>query len=254
MLEALNWNFGAQESATALAAFFASLVECVEALTIVLAVGVTRDWRSALLGVGAGLGLLSLVVLIFGPLLGLMQIPLDWLQIALGSLLLIFGGKWLRKAVLRAAGLIPLHDEARLYADEVRQMKLLGKVKSRIDPIALVASFKAVVLEGMEVVFIVIAVGAAQASLVPASIGAAAAVVLITLLGLALHRPLTLVPENSLKLCVGVILASFGIFWIGEGAGVRWPGDDLAIIALVVGVLAVALSSVGLIRKMKPVG
>ncbi len=249
MFDSAAWNGWTHWGASALAAFFASLVECAEALTIVLAVGVTRGWRSALSGSATGLGLLIFLVFVFGPLLGHIPVPVGWLQVTLGTLLLLFGCNWLRKAVLRAAGVIPLHDEARLYKEEIRQMKQIGKAKSRWDSIALVTSFKAVVLEGIEVVFIVIAIGATETSLVPASVGAAAALLLVVLLGIVLHRPLTRVPENGLKLGVGVIISAFGVFWIGEGSGLKWPGGDLAILGLIVGFLVAALFSVGLFRK-----
>ena len=170
MVETLNWNNLTHEGASTITAFSASLVEFVEALTIVLAVGVTRGWRSALAGTGAGLVLLTVLVLIFGPLLSHIPVSVAWLQMTIGTFLLIFGLRWLRKAILRASGLIPLHDEARLYNEEVRQMKQIGQTKGRWDSIALVASFKAVVLKGIEVVFIVVAVGTTETSLLPASV------------------------------------------------------------------------------------
>ena len=251
MLETLNWSSLTHEGASTLAAFSASLVEFVEALTIVLAVGVSRGWRSALAGTGAGLVLLTVLVLIFGPLLSHIPVPVAWLQMTIGALLLIFGLRWLRKAILRASGLIPLHDEARLYQEEVRQMKQIGQTKGRWDSIALVTSFKAVVLEGIEVVFIVVAVGATETSLLPASVGAAAALLLVALLGIMLHRPLTRVPENSLKLAVGVILSAFGLFWIGEGLGLTWPGGDVVILGFIAGLLTIALFAVGLLQKQQ---
>lgn len=245
MPEIITWLHWGTSS---LAAFLASLVECVEALTIVLAVGTTRGWRSVLVGTAAGLALLALLVAVFNPLLRHIPIPVAWLQISLGGLLFLFGMTWLRKAVLRAAGRKALHNQSLIYQEEISEMEQIERTKGRWDWIALVTGFKAIVLEGIEVVFIVVAVGAAQASLAPAALGAAAAALLVVLLGLALHRPLMRVPENSLKFGVGVILSAFGIFWIGKGSGFEWPGDDLAIIGLIAGVLIAALFSVRLMQ------
>jgi uncharacterized membrane protein len=230
------------------AAFLGSLVEAVEALTIVLAVAMVRGWRPAGLGALAGLALLAAIVLALGPLLD--RIPLHLLQLAIGILLLLFGMRWLRKAILRAAGVIPLHDEVSAFAQETNELREQARRHAkRLDWLAALASFKAVVLEGLEVVFIVIAVGAGRGLLVPASIGAAAACLLVAAAGLAVHRPLARVPENALKFAVGVMLSAFGVFWIGEGLGVPWPGEDLAIIAFAALFLAVALIAVALARR-----
>ena len=228
------------------AAFLASLVEFVEALTIVLAVGTVRGWRPALSGAFAGIVLLVALVAIFGPLLS--KLPITWLQLSVGIMLLLFGMRWLRKAVLRAAGIIALHDEAKIYALETEQLRTSTAALGPWDPIALITSFKAVVLEGLEVIFIVIAVGAGGGMLVPASMGAAGALVLVTVLGVVVHRPLARVPENTLKFAVGVMLSGFGVFWIGEGAGFEWPGADLAVIGLVAGFLITALLAARLAR------
>jgi Ca2+/H+ antiporter, TMEM165/GDT1 family len=229
------------------AAFLASLVEAVEALTIVLAVAMVRGWRPAGLGALAGLLLLVAIVLALGPLLD--RIPLYLLQLAIGILLLLFGMRWLRKAILRAAGVIALHDEASAFAHETSELREQARRhESRLDWLAGLASFKAVVLEGLEVVFIVIAVGAGRGLLVPAGIGAAAACLLVAAAGLVVHRPLARVPENTLKFAVGVMLSAFGVFWIGEGLGVPWPGEDLAIIAFAALFLAAALLAVALTR------
>jgi Ca2+/H+ antiporter, TMEM165/GDT1 family len=212
------------------AAFLSSLVEAVEALTIVLAVGTVRGWRPAGLGALVGLVLLALIVLALGPLLD--RVPLRPLQLAIGVLLLLFGMRWLRKAILRAAGVIPLHDETIAYAAEMAQLREQERDhKPQLDWFAALASFKAVVIEGLEVVFIVIAVGAGRGLIIPASIGAIAACILVTAVGFVVHRPLARVPENTLKFTVGVMLSAFGVFWIGEGLGVPWPGEDIAIIA-----------------------
>jgi uncharacterized membrane protein len=230
------------------AAFLASLVEFVEALTIVLAVGMVRGWRSALLGTVGGVLVLALIVIVLGPALD--RIPVELLQLVIGVLLLLFGMRWLRKAILRAGGIIALHDEAAEFSHEVQVMRTAGRrLLAGWDLVAAVASFKAVVLEGLEVVFIVIAVGAAGGMLVPASIGAAAAGVLVIFLGLVLHRPLARVPENALKFAVGVMLSAFGVFWIGEGLGMAWPGADLSILGIALAFLLVALLSVRAIRQ-----
>jgi len=191
------------------AAFLASLVEAVEALTIVLAVATVRGWRPAGLGAVAGLVLLALIVLALGPLLD--RIPLNVLQFVIGVLLLLFGMRWLRKAILRSAGVIPLHDEAMAFATETAELREQARrQEARLDWLAALASFKAVLLEGLEVVFIVIAVSAGRGLLVPASAGALAACLLVAGVGFVVHRPLARVPENTLKFAVGVMLSAFG--------------------------------------------
>ncbi|HZB90719.1 MAG TPA: hypothetical protein VE397_04705 [Stellaceae bacterium] len=230
---------------TILAAFLASLVEFVEALTVVLAVGVTRGWRPALLGAALGLALLLLLVAVLGPALAL--VPLGALQLVVGVLLLLFGLRWLRKAILRAAGIIPRHDEGAAFASETAALGAAGS-GSAWDVLGLAAAFKIVVLEGLEVVFIVIALGAAGGLLLPAGLGAAAALAVVVALGALLHRPLANVPENALKLVVGVLLSAFGTFWAGEGMGVPWPGADWAALALVAGFAATAALSIAACR------
>jgi uncharacterized membrane protein len=233
-----------QSAPSVIAAFLGSLVEFVEALTIVLAVGTVRGWRPALTGAAAGALVLVVIVLRLGPLLGV--VPLRPLQFAIGLLLLLFGMRWLRKAILRAAGVIPLHDEAAAFARETAEMRAatlaVGPISAlRLDPIAMVTTFKAVLLEGIEVAFIVIAVGAAGHTLLPASLGAAVAGLLVIGLGILVHRPLARVPENALKFTVGVLISAFGCFWIGEGLGFAWPGEDLAIVAMIACLLIVGL-------------
>ena len=230
------------------AAFLSSLVEAVEALTIVLSVATVRGWRPAGLGALAGLASLALIVLALGPLLD--RVPLHALQLVIGILLLLFGMRWLRKAILRAAGLIPLHDEASAFATETAALREQARQhNTRLDWLAGLASYKAIVLEGLEVVFVVIAVGAGGGLLFPASIGALAACALVAAAGFAVHRPLARVPENTLKFAVGVMLSAFGVFWTGEGIGVPWPGEDLAILGFGVLFLAVALAAVRLARS-----
>ncbi len=231
----------------ALPAFFASLVEFVEALTVVLAVGVTRGWRAAWIGTLAGVALLALLVAALGPALRL--VPLAALQLVVGFLLLLFGMRWLRKAILRYGGTIALHDESAIYEEQTLQLSGdAAAYGGGIDRAGALVAFNAVVLEGLEVVFIVIAVGASAGALVPAALGAAAAGAVVVGAGLALRRPLSRVPENGLKFVVGTMLAAFGTFWTGEGLGVTWPADDLALPALVVGYALVALVGVQIAR------
>ena len=212
------------------AAFLASIVEVVEAFTIVLAVGTTRGWRPAIAGTLAALGLLALIVIVLGP--ALQVIPIRVLQLFVGVLLLLFGMGWLRKAVLRSAGVLPLHDEIAAFANESAEMQSQTGTPQALQWIAGIAAFKAVLLEGLEVVFIVIAVGAGKGLLWEASLGALAACVLVLGVGAVVHKPLARVPENTLKFGVGVMLSAFGVFWTGEGLGVAWPGADLMLIAL----------------------
>jgi Ca2+/H+ antiporter, TMEM165/GDT1 family len=242
------------------AAFLASLVEAVEALTIVLAVALVRGLRSAILGALAGLLALALIVVALGPLLD--RVPLSVLQIAIGILLLLFGMRWLRKATLRAAGIIALHDEALAFTAETEELREQERRherrqerrherrhERRLDYLAGVTSFKAVLLEGLEVVFIVIALSAGRGVLLPVSAAAFAACVLVAASGVLLHRPLTRVPENALKFAVGVMLSAFGLFWTGEGFGVHWPGADLAILGFIALFLGTGLACVVLLNR-----
>ncbi len=233
------------------AAFLGSLVEAVEALTIVLAVATVRGWRPAGLGALGGLVLLALIVVVVGPLLDL--VPLHLLQFAIGVLLLLFGMRWLRKAILRAAGIIPLRDESRAFAAETAELhEQARRQEARLDWLAGLTSFKAVLLEGLEVAFIVIAVSAAGGLLIPASVGALAACLLVAGVGFVVHRPLARIPENTLKFAVGVMLSAFGMFWTGEGLGVAWPGADLAIVAFAALFLALGLAAAAMLRRPSP--
>jgi Ca2+/H+ antiporter, TMEM165/GDT1 family len=230
------------------AAFAASFVEAVEALTVVLAVALARGWRPALIGATAALAALALLVAALGPLMG--AIPLRALQFLVGVLLLLFGLRWLRKAILRAVGVIALHDEEVAFARETRELSEAEMRQAHgLDWIAGATAFKAVLMEGIEVVFIVIAVGAGRGLLGLASAGALAACLVVAAVGAALHRPLARVPENGLKFAVGVMLAAFGLFWTGEGLGVEWPGGDAAILGFLALFLVVAL---GLVAHLKP--
>jgi uncharacterized membrane protein len=245
----VNWAH-AWPSATA--AFLASFVEFVEALTVVLAVGTVRGWRGALAGAGAAIAVLILAVLLLGPLLA--DIPLRAVQLTVGSLLLLFGMRWLRKAILRAAGVIPLHDEEAAFAKESAALRSLGG-GGRWDKIGIAAAFKITMLEGLEVVFIVVAVGAdGSGLLVPASLGALAAMLLVVLLGVLVHRPLSAIPENMLKFIVGVLLSAFGAFWTGEGMGLSWPGEDWSIPGLVAAFLVISLLAISVSRGGAPAG
>jgi len=233
-----------------LSVFLACCVEAVEALTVVLATGVTRGWRASLYGAGVGVAALAVIVAVLGP--AVTQVPLNGLRIVVGGLLLVFGLGWLLKAVLRSAGLKALHDEAAIYDRQVAaSVAAGGKPSAGLDRYAFTLSFKAVLLEGLEVVFIVLTFGANQGSIPLAAIGGVAAVVLVGGLGFAVRAPLTRVPENTLKFVVGVMLTSFGVFWAGEGVGVDWPGADAALLALVA---VIGLSAVGLARAARPVG
>jgi len=227
----------------ALAVFGASAVEMVEAFTIVIAAGVTRGWRSAIEGsLVAVLVLAVLVVAVGVPLARL--VPIDAIRVVIGGLLLVLGLDWLRKAVLRASGHKPLHDEDAIYARTVQQLSNGATTATdgvghgswrhgRRDATGFTVAFKGVFLEGMEVVLIVITLGASSGHLALAAAAAGLAAVVVLIVGLVVARQLSEVPENSMKFAVGVMLTSFGVFWVGEGAGVHWPGGDLMILLLV---------------------
>ncbi len=239
------------ESSAIVAAFLASTVEVVEAFTVVLAVGTLRGWRQAWVGTISALFLLALAIAILGPLLE--RVPIYSLQLVVGVMLLLFGMGWLRKAILRTAGVIPLHDEEKIFADEQAGLIHMSKSKrSSIDFIAGLAAFKAVLLEGLEVVFIVIAVGSGRNMLWPAAIGALAACIVVLIIGMLVHKPLSRVPENTLKFCVGVMLSAFGVFWTGEGLGINWPGKDLILILFAAMFLAAAVLTAYILRNDPP--
>jgi uncharacterized membrane protein len=229
------------------AVFAACAVEGVEAVTIVLAAGITRDWRSAWFGVGAALAVLAVLVGALGP--ALTALPLGVLQLVVGGLLLTFGLQWLRKAVLRAGGLKALHDEDAIFAREVQTLSAAGDTSRAIDPYAFTLSFKGVLLEGLEVAFIVVTFGANQHRVGLAALAAGAAVVLVVVAGALARAPLSRVPENTLKFAVGVMLTAFGTFWGAEGAGAHWPAADASILVLVAVYLGAALALVALLRR-----
>ncbi len=231
-----------------LATFLASGVEGVEALTIVLAVGVTRGWRSTLIGVGTAVVCLAAISAILGPALTL--IPIDSLRLVVGALLLVFGLQWLRKAILRASGYKSLHDEAEIYQRELAAARgEAAVVRAGLDWYAFTLSFKGVLLEGLEVIFIVVTFGATANQVGLAALGAGAAVVLVVVAGIAVHQPLTRVPENTLKFAVGLLLSSFGTFWAAEGAGVTWPGSDGAILGILGVLIVVSYGFILLLRR-----
>jgi uncharacterized membrane protein len=233
----------------AVSVFLACAVEAVEALTIVLAVGTTRSWSSAFYGVGAAVLVLAVVVAAMGP--ALTSIPIDSLRLAVGGLLLVFGLQWLRKAVLRASGLKALHDEESAFAAERAAAEAAGAPRrglAGIDGYSFAISFKGVLLEGLEVAFIVLTFGANQHRVGLAAIAAAAAVAAVIAAGVAARAPLAKVPENSMKFGVGVMLTSFGMFWGAEGAGASWPGGDAALLVIIPCLLLTSLAMVVWLR------
>jgi uncharacterized membrane protein len=231
-----------------LAVFLACSVEAVEATTIVLAAGTARDWRSALSGTGAALLALAVIVAVLGPAVS--AIPLHALRLVVGALLLVFGLQWLRKAILRASGHKALHDEDRIYAEQLERARAQAEAGRRAgalvrDWYGFTLSFKGVLLEGLEVVFIVLTFGSNQHAVGLATVAAACAVLLVAGVGVAIRAPLARVPENTLKFIVGIMLTSFGMLWGAEGAGARWPGSDAALLVLIpaVGLLALGLTA-----------
>ncbi len=231
-----------------LSAFLASAVEMVEALTIVLAAALARGWRSSLAGVAAAVVALAAITAVLGP--ALTAIPLNALRLVIGGLLLIFGLQWLKKAILRASGFKALHDEDAIFAREIADAEGAAHVeRAGLDWYGFTLSFKGVLLEGLEVVFIVLTFGSAQGSIPLAAAGAAAALILVAGVGFAVRAPLARVPENLMKFSVGVMLTTFGIFWSTEGAGAHWPGSDAAILGVLALVIVVSLLFVRLLKQ-----
>jgi uncharacterized membrane protein len=227
------------EVGLALSVFLACTVEAVEALTIVLAVGSTRSWSSAMSGVGAATLALAVIVAALGP--AITALPIDLLRVLVGGLLLIFGLQWLRKAILRASGLKAKHDEEQIFEDEREAARAAGTAPTGFDGYAFTIAFKGVLLEGLEVAFIVLTFGANQHRVPLAAAAASLAVVLVIAAGLAARAPLARVPENTMKFAVGVMLSSFGMFWGAEGAGASWPGGEASLPGLIAGTLIVAV-------------
>ena len=228
------------ELGLALSVLLACAVEAVEALTIVLAVGATRSWSSAMAGTGAALAVLAALIALLGP--ALTALPIDALRVAVGGLLLIFGLQWLRKAILRAAGLKATHDERAAYQNESAAALAAGARHQGFDGYSFAISFKGVLLEGLEVAFIVLTFGANQHRVGLAAAAAGLAVTLVVLIGVTVRAPLAMVPENTMKFAVGVMLSSFGMFWGVEGAGASWPGGEVALLAIVPGILLLAVA------------
>lgn len=232
----------------ALASGAASLVEFIEALTVVLAVGASRGLRSALLGAALALAVLTLLVALLGPALG--RVPMAPAQLILGTLLVLFGTRWLRKATRRAAGIIPLRDEIAAFRRHSERMGKIGQPVERWDLPAIAAAFQATAVEGLEVVFIVIAIGAGASGLLHAAIGGAAlAFGIVCVLGVFLHRPITRVPDNTLKQLVGSALSGLGLYWVGEGAGLQWPAGDLSIVLLTLAFLLASTATAWQLRR-----
>jgi uncharacterized membrane protein len=253
----------AQLWAVFVAAFLASAVEFVEAFTIVLVVGVTINWRSAFVGALAATGALAVIVAIFGTAI-VRFVPLDALRIVVGVLLVLFGLKWLKKAILRYAGLKAMHDEEAIYEEQIAEMRARGEHhQKRVDPFGVATSFKSVLLEGLEVAFIVITfglqannsqgIGGAQPNgILIAALGAFCALLLVVVVGALVRAPLQRVPENALKFTVGVMLTTFGTFWGGEGLGIEWWHDDLFLLVLVAFYFAVSLALIAWLRPYAP--
>ena len=232
----MTWSAG-------IAAFLASFVELVEALTIVLAAAAVSGWRSALGGAAAAAGVLAVLIAIFGPHLARIDTPL--FHLIVGILLLLFGLRWLKKAILRSAGVLRMHDEAAEFEESTDRLRSTGSGSAA----AAFMAFNGVLVEGIEVVFIVLAVGASSHRLLPPVIGAGAAALAVILLGLIARHPLTRIPENALKFAVGVLISSFGTFWVGEGIGVVWPWGDYSLIVLSISYAVVAAISAAAVKS-----
>lgn len=233
--------------------FLACSVEAVEAVTIVLAAGTARDWKSALRGVYAGLFTLAVIIAVFGPAIS--HLPISVLRIVVGGLLLVFGLTWLRKAILRSSGFKPLHDEEKIFQEELEIARAAAKQTRHgvADWYAFTLAYKGVLLEGLEVVFIVLTFGTIAHKVALASIAAIIAVVIVCAAGFVLKAPLSKVPENTLKFVVGILLTSFGIFWGAEGAAgqkAHWPGDNWAVLAIVGSVWIFALLVVEVMKAL----
>lgn len=239
-----------------LPSFLASMVEFVEALTIVLVVGVSINWKSSLLGAGAAALTLALLVAAFGSTLVLL-IPIEVLRLAIGIILILFGMQWLKKALLRYSGLKAMHDEAAIYEEQMRQLRAHGEIDpGKFNGFGFLTAYKSVLLEGLEVAFIVITFGSTIATskfsgIWMAAVGASLALLIVVILGLAIRGPMTRIPENALKFSVGIMLVTFGTFWAGEGLGIQWPYADLFLFVLITFFLA--LSTI-LINWLKPYG
>ena len=245
---------GASTSALFVAVFLACIVEAVEATTIVLAAGTARDWRSAGLGTGGALALLAVIVAALGPAVS--QIPLRGLRVVVGALLLVFGVQWIRKAILRASGHKALHDEDAIYRTQLAAAASAPRRRfgSVPDWYGFTLSFKGVLLEGLEVVFIALTFGGNAHDIPLAAVAAGCAVLVVAAVGVAVRAPLARVPENLLKFIVGIMLTSFGVFWGAEGAGAHWPGSDAALLWIIPAVALYSLGLVALLRRTRGPG
>jgi len=233
-----------------IAVFLACAVEAVEATTIVLAAGTARDWRSANVGMIAALAVLAVLIVALGPAVS--ALPLQALRLFVGALLLVFGLQWLRKAILRASGHKALHDEDAIYREQISAARSEPARRTALVPdlYGFTLSFKGVLLEGLEVVFIALTFGSNAHQIPLAALAAVSAVVLVALAGVAIRAPLARVPENTMKFVVGVLLTSFGTFWGAEGAGATWPGSDAALLVLAPGIALFALALVAVARRV----
>jgi Ca2+/H+ antiporter, TMEM165/GDT1 family len=237
------------EIVTVAAAFLASLVEFVEAVTIVLAVAVTRQWRSALFGTAAAAALLLLLVAVFGAAIARL-VPIELLRLVVGGFLIVYGLQWLTKAVLRAGGAKAKHDEDAIFATEVALLREEPPIPATgVDWISFTVAFKGVLLEGLEVAFIVVTFGSSAGMIGPAAVGAALAAAVVLAVAAVVREPLARVPENALKFAVGLMLVAFGTFWAGEGVGIEWPLEDATILLLLAGYALVAMTGVRLVRS-----
>lgn len=248
----MDWSLALLTAA--LPSFAASAVEFVEALTIILAVGVTRGWRAPLIGTLAAVATLAVIIGTLGVAI-VTLVPEHALKVVVGALLLLFGLRWLRKAILRFVGIVAIHDEELTYQREMAELRAQGKQRTEFDKIGALVAYKAVLLEGTEVAFIVIAFGAGGSSALNAAIvGAVLAGIFVIALGMALRTPLTMVPENWLKFGVGAILSTFGVFWFSEGLGAEWPGDALSILPILALFLAASYVATRVLRGIVPEG
>jgi uncharacterized membrane protein len=255
MFHSLSGN----DIALVISVFLACAVEAVEAVTIILAAGHSRDWKSAFQGVISGLLVLAVLVVVLGPSID--KLPKSTLRLAVGGLLLVFGMQWLRKAILRASGFKALHDEEKIFQEEVEAAKGVARTSHFVvsDWYAFTLSFKGVLLEGLEVVFIVVTFGVIQKGSNPQAFslavwGAVIAVVLVAIAGFAIHKPLTKVPENTMKFIVGVLLTSFGVFWGAEGAGANWPHADLSLLGIIPTILLICFGLIEFLKARKALG
>ncbi len=244
---------GASAAALFIAVFLACVVEAVEATTIVLAAGTARDWRSAGIGTATALAVLAIIVAALGPAVS--AIPLRGLRVVVGALLLVFGLQWLRKAILRASGHKALHDEGKLFAEHISEAAAQQRRRVMMAPDAygFTLAFKGVLLEGLEVVFIVLTFGANDKNVGLAAIAAGCAVAGVAAAGFAVRAPLARVPENTMKFAVGIMLTSFGVFWGGEGAGANWPGSDAALLVIIPAIALLGIGLTALLRRAREV-